>query len=201
MQEPGRPARHSGVGTNGAGLTMRREGVVGGVDPEPATGIEAFVAAHGPQLVRLATLLTASRQDAEDLWQETLVDLIRHWDRVEAAATPRAYARRVLVNRHLSTRRRPFWRRERPTDPVLLPDNAAEPIAIREPPGSVEALRQQLAALTPRVRTVLVLRYYEDLTDAEIAAALGIAKGSVSAAASRGIQALRLTLAKEATDD
>jgi RNA polymerase sigma factor (sigma-70 family) len=134
---------------------------------------EDFVAGYGRSLVRLAFVLSGDRQVAEDLAQTVLADAYRHWKRVRA---------------HLSWRRR-RWTTERPAD---LRQETGAPVA--DPADAVAArdqMRVLLNRLAPRARTVLVLRYYADLDDAAIAAAMGVSEGSVRATASRALASLR----------
>ena len=149
---------------------------------------EEFVAEQGATLLRLAFVLTSDRQLAEDLTQTALADAYRHWGKVAAARAPEAYVRRMLVNAHLSWRRR-RWTTERPS--ALDGISGAQ----ESDPGDAIAARQQLrallAGLAPRARTVLVLRYYVDLDDAAIAAAMGVTASSVRATASRALTSLR----------
>ncbi|MFC4069986.1 SigE family RNA polymerase sigma factor [Actinoplanes subglobosus] len=157
---------------------------------------ESFVAEHGQALVRLAFVLTGHRQQAEDLTQSALVDAYKNWAKVSAARRPDSYVRRVLVNRHLSWRRR-LWTTERPTELAegaagLLPD-PSDALADRD------HLRTMLADLAPRARTVLVLRYYADLSDAAIAETMGISESAVRSTASRALATLRARAAKQAT--
>jgi len=150
--------------------------------------VEAFVEQQGGALLRLAYVLTGDRHRAEDLAQTALVDVYRHWRKVSAARDPQAYARRVLVNAHLSAHRR-RWTRERPA-----PIDERDAGRVADPADAVaerEALRSRLAALAPRARTVLVLRYWADLDDAAIAEAMGIAPATVRATAARALATLR----------
>ncbi|MFD6609085.1 SigE family RNA polymerase sigma factor [Micromonospora chalcea] len=149
---------------------------------------EGFVSEHGQSLLRLAFVLSGNRQLAEDLTQSALVDAYRHWSKVVAARSPEAYVRRMLINAHLSWRRR-RWTSERPAE---LGDAAAD--EMRDPSDAVverENLRTLLAGLAPRARTVLVLRYYLDLDDAAIAEAMGVTESAVRATASRALARLR----------
>jgi RNA polymerase sigma-70 factor (sigma-E family) len=149
---------------------------------------EEFVAGYGRSLVRLALVLSGDRQVAEDLAQTVLADAYRHWKRVRAAANPEAYVRRMLVNAHLSWRRR-RWTTERPAD--LRQESGA---AVADPADAVAArdqMRVLLSGLAPRARTVLVLRYYADLDDAAIAAAMRVSESAVRATASRALASLR----------
>lgn len=149
---------------------------------------EAFVEQQGGALLRLAFVLTGDHHAAEDLAQTALAEVYRHWRKVSAARSPEAYARRVLVNSYLSGRRR-RWTSERPIDVAdhdlpSVRDHAA---------GVVErvTLRARVAALPPRSRTVLVLRFWADLDDDAIAEAMGTTASTVRATAARALAALR----------
>jgi RNA polymerase sigma-70 factor (sigma-E family) len=153
----------------------------------------AFVRASGERHLRVAVLLTGDWHAAEDLVQASLVKLYRAWPGVDqAGGDPDAYLRRIVVNTHRSWWRA-RWRREAPT--AQLPDR----------PGHVEdadqralavSIRQALGRLSPRQRAVLVLRYYEDLPETEIAALLGCSPGTVKTHAHRGLRALRAELGR-----
>jgi RNA polymerase sigma-70 factor (sigma-E family) len=149
---------------------------------------EAFVQQQGAALLRLAFVLTGDHHSAEDLAQTALADVYRHWRKVSAARSPEAYARRVLVNAYLSGRRR-RWTSERPVEvadhqlpPVM---DLADAVVLRE------TLRVRVAALPPRARTVLVLRFWADLDDVAIAEAMGTTSSTVRATAARALAALR----------
>jgi RNA polymerase sigma-70 factor (sigma-E family) len=149
---------------------------------------EDFVAGHGRSLLRLAFVLSADRHLAEDLTQTALADAYRNWRTVQAARSPEAYVRRMLVNSHLS------WRRRRSTTELPTDLREATGVVLADPAGAVAArdqMRVLLARLAPRARTVLVLRYYADLDDAAIAAAMGVNEGSVRSTASRALASLR----------
>lgn len=164
--------------------------VVRPVEASPALTIEQFIADHGAQLMRLAYLVTGSQVDAEDLWQETFTDVHRKWSKVSAAVSPHAYVRTMMMNRHTSAMRRK-WTGEHPTDPaayVMTSQAVADP---SERVDSDDALWQMLSTLPPRMREVLVLRYFEDLDDHAISEALGLAVSSVRSTASRALAHLR----------
>jgi RNA polymerase sigma-70 factor (sigma-E family) len=148
-------------------------------------GFSEFVRARHGALLRTAYLLTGHAQDAEDLVQTTLVKVVPQWRRI--ADNPEPYVRRVLVNENVSRWRRRRWR-ERPTDDV--PEQLAHDPDVAE----LVAVRSALASLAPRQRAVLVLRYYEGLTEAEIADQLGIAPGTVKSQARDGLARLRAAL-------
>jgi len=148
---------------------------------------EEYASARGPALLRLALVLTGDHQLAQDLTQSTLLDVFLHWRKVSRAEQPDAYVRRMMVNTYLGWRRR-RWFSERPslTAPPDLPvaDHAQHVV-------DEDACRQALARLSPRARTVLALRYYEDLDDRAIADVLGVGVSSVRSTASRALAALR----------
>jgi RNA polymerase sigma-70 factor (sigma-E family) len=150
----------------------------------------ALVAARAPALLRLAVMLTGDRAGAEDLLQSTLVHTQKHADRIAAMAAPASYLRRALVHEHISAVRR-LQRRVR-TAPLDGHD-----LGVDDDTGAVERrdLTWRLLATLPRQqRAVLVLRFYEDLPDREIAEALGCGESTVRSHASRALAALRAYL-------
>jgi RNA polymerase sigma-70 factor (sigma-E family) len=143
-----------------------------------------FVSQRSPALMRAAWLLTGDWHLAQDLVQ---VSLERSWPRWgRGVEHPEAYVRRVMLTTYLSWRRR-RWTGEIPT--ADLPEEATA----AELPDLRMALLSALATLSPRQRAVLVLRYFEDLSEQQTADALGCSVGTVKAHASRGLQQLRLT--------
>ena len=154
-------------------------------------GFTEFVVARRAALLRTAYLLTGHAQDAEDLVQTTLVKVVPQWRRIED--NPEPFVRRVLVNENVSRWRRRRWR-EHATD--VLPEGLAHD------PDRAEllAVREALRTLAPRQRAVLVLRYYEGLSEAEIAATLGIAPGTVKSQARDGLARLRQVLPADDND-
>lgn len=150
-------------------------------------GFAAFVRAEGTALVRTAVLLTGDRADAEDLVQVCLVRLAGRWERVD---DPHAYARTVLAR--LAVDR---WRRLRPAS-VALSERDAVGDATAASVARV-ALLGELRRLPARQRAVLVLRYYEGWSEAEIAVALGCSAGTVKTHAARGLARLRDRLGAE----
>ncbi len=152
-------------------------------------GFEEFVAARRPALLRTAYLLTGSHADAEDLVQTTLLRVVPHWRRI--AATPEPYVRRVLARESVTRWRGRRWRER------LV---ARAPDVPTGPTNERLALRGALARLSPRQRAVLVLRYYEDLTEVATAEALGISIGTVKSHARDGLARLR-ELAPEFLED
>jgi len=145
-----------------------------------------FVVARYARLVRAAILFGSSRQDAEDAVQETLIRCYSAWGRVSAANDRDAYVYRVLVN-GISRGMRRKWRGEIPY--AVMP----EPAPTDDPGAELSlshSVRASLARLSPEQRQVLVLRYFADLTESQIATVLGIAPGTVKSRASRAIAAL-----------
>lgn len=148
---------------------------------------EQFVRAHAPGLLRSAMLLTGSQERAEDLVQETLTRLLPQWHRVAGAQSPLAYVRRSMVNLFVSQRR---LMKSRDICMWDVPDgiagtDVADRVALRR------AVWELLASLPERQRAALVLRYYDDLPDAEIAAALDCRVATVRSMVSRALGALR----------
>ncbi|GAA4630407.1 SigE family RNA polymerase sigma factor [Actinoallomurus vinaceus] len=151
-------------------------------------GLPEFVAARQQALMRTAYLLTGDGDLAEDLVQSALVKVAARWGRVAAAGDPEAYVRKILYHEHISWWRRRGRHRDRPTadppEPEGRPDFAD---------GMVSAilLRQALGRLAPRQRAVIVLRFYEDRSEAETAALLGCSVGTVKSQTHRALSRLR----------
>ncbi|WP_436524922.1 SigE family RNA polymerase sigma factor [Actinoplanes sp. HUAS TT8] len=150
---------------------------------------EEFADSRLGALLRYACMLTGDPHAAEDLVQETMLRVQLHWWRVARSDAPDSYVRRILTNQFIESRRTSWWRRvllRADPDPVAAStsDHAAEN-AERDRVWSL------LAGLPRRQRAALVLRYYEDLPDQEIADILGCAVGTVRSAISRGLDALR----------
>lgn len=151
-----------------------------------------FVEARGASLTRLAFVLSGGDEHlALDLVQDTLLKAYRRWDRVSAAGSLNAYARRMLVNEFLSWRRRASSR-ESPVPAV--PD---APVVDVSPEGTSTELWSLICEMSPRQRAVLVLRYYEDLSDREIADLLDYRVGSVKVIAGRALNELRRRIGQE----
>lgn len=150
--------------------------------------LECFLAEHGERLLRIAIALTGSRADGEDLLQAALERLLPRWRTIPADAAV-SYLRRTLYNLAADGwRRRGAWRRAftrlGPQDAVSGTDAVAE-VDLRD------ALVRLLVQLPPRQRAVIVLRFWEQLTEAETAALLGCSAGTVKSATSRALLRLR----------
>lgn len=152
-------------------------------DPE----FREYVTARGRALLRTAYLLTGNLADAEDLVQAALAKTYLAWDRIEDRGALDGYVRRAMVNTHIS-----WWRRRRvqefPTDE--LPDQAVADHAGDS--DLSETLRRAIDRLPHRMRAAVVLRYYEDMTEAEVAERLGVSLGTVKSTVSRAVAKLRI---------
>lgn len=151
-------------------------------------GFDEFVAARGSALWRTAWLLTGDRQRAEDLVQTALGKAWPHFERISASGSFEAYVRKVLYTTYVAWWRR-RWNAEQPTasPPELIgdDDDGADRTAVRTDVATA------LAGLTRGQRAVIVLRYFEDLTEAQAAEVLGCSRGTVKSQASRALAALR----------
>jgi RNA polymerase sigma-70 factor (sigma-E family) len=157
-------------------------------DPAVATAIQftRFVTETSPRLLRTAWLLTSQREQAQDLTQLAFAKTFAAWRRVRYDDAE-AYARRVMVNSYIDWWRRAPWR-ERPTE--RLPEH----IAVPDHAQAIDertALAAALAQLTRRERTIIVLRYYVDLSEAEVAAHVGVSVGTVKSTSSKALAKLR----------
>ena len=151
-----------------------------------------FVAARSPALLRTAYLLTGDWGTAEDLLQTALTKIYLAWRRLGEIEAVEPYARRVLVNTSISWWRR-RWHGERPTE--VLPER---PVADRvDEQLERDALWRHVQSLPARQRAVLVLRFYEDLSEAQTAAILDISTGTVKSQTSRALNTLRNRLGAE----
>jgi RNA polymerase sigma-70 factor (sigma-E family) len=146
----------------------------------------SYMAARQASLLRTAYLLTGDRATAEDLTQTAFAKLYLSWDKVRDAGALDGYVRRILVNENNSLWRRAWKRREHSTD-----DLPEAPVHDEYDDGVGAALWAHVQTLPPKQRSVVVLRYYEELSEAETAAALGISVGTVKSQASRAIAGLR----------
>jgi len=151
-----------------------------------------FVAARGRALCRTAYLLTGDWQVGEDLVQEALTRTYLRRRTLRSAEALEPYARKVLVTLFLSSRRR-FWHRELPF--ASVPDQVSTDLL--DAAEDRRGLWPALLELSAQQRAVLVLRYFEDLTEADIAAVLGCSPGAVKTHAARGLDRLRKSISLE----
>jgi RNA polymerase sigma-70 factor (sigma-E family) len=164
----------------GAGVTMD-----GKARPRDAA-FSAYMEARQPSLLRTAYLLTGDRHTAEDLVQTSLAKLYLAWDKVDKRDSVDAYVRRILVNEHNSLWRRGWKKREHATE--VIPESHHTDTYDEGQRGAVWEVVQTLPR---KARAVVVLRYYEQLSEAETADALGISVGTVKSQASRALATLR----------
>jgi len=163
-----------------------------GSEPGAEQEFRDFVAARGAALHRTAYLLVGDWALAEDLVQTALVKTYLAWQRLGGIAAVEPYTRKVLVNTATSGFRR-RWHGERPTDelpPVAVADGADER-------AERDRVWQVVSTLPPRQRAVLVLRYYEDLSEAETARLLEVSVGTVKSQGARAMETLRQRLTAE----
>ncbi|GAA1643571.1 SigE family RNA polymerase sigma factor [Actinoplanes couchii] len=149
-------------------------------------GFPEFVRQQWGPLLRSAYLLTGDRSHAEDLVQAALEKTHRKWRKVAAMDAPTAYVYRVMVNTATSWRRRRSWGE--------IPQLPADTARADDPYEQIEHRQQLYAALRklpPKMRAVLVLRYFQDMSEADTADIMGCSVGSVKSQASRGLQRLR----------
>ena len=162
--------------------------------PAPRDGAESsidlefheFVVSRGRSLLHAAYLLTGNLADAEDLVQSALAKTYQAWNRIEDRKALDGYVRRAMVNTHIS-----WWRRrkvdEYPTDDI--PD---QPVADSSDSSEIhDSLRRALDRLPHRMRAAVVLRFFEDMTEAEVADVLGVSQGTVKSTVSRAVAKLR----------
>jgi RNA polymerase sigma-70 factor (sigma-E family) len=151
---------------------------------------EEFVQAHVEDLVRLAHLITWDEVEAEDLVQECLMRAAKRWPKIRGMEHPVGYVRRVLVNLALDGKRRRSQELAELTQAVpILAD--ARATAAFDALGAREELLNALGQLPRQQRTVLGMRYFLDLSEAQTAELLGCSTGTVKSAASRGLTRLR----------
>jgi RNA polymerase sigma-70 factor (sigma-E family) len=178
-----RPESDSGTARFAAPAVVRPRMRPSSDDP----GFRDYVTSRRRSLLRMAFMLTRNQADAEDLLQSALAKTYQAWDRIEDRNALDGYVRRAMVNTHIS-----MWRRRRleeyPTDDI--PDRA-----VADHAGDSElsdALQRALDRLPSRMRTAVMLRYFEDMSEAEVAQALGISQGTVKSTVSRAVAKLRI---------
>ena len=154
---------------------------------------ENFVRAHLPRLLRYATMLTGDREQAADLVQDVLVKAYRRWQRISDADHPDRYVLRMVTNDFLS------WRHSRSARLIAVGDPPDEPAPddFTADQAARDDMWQRLARLPRRQRAVVVLRYYEQLADPDIADLLGCAQATVRAHAFKALTTLRHRLTTE----
>ncbi|WP_395659330.1 SigE family RNA polymerase sigma factor [Nocardioides sp.] len=151
------------------------------------TDFTAYLEARQGRLLRTAYLLTGDQHQAEDLLQTSLAKLYLAWDRVQDRGSVDAYVRRIMVNENNSLWRRAWKRREQSHD--VVPETA--PVHDVYDEGLGASVWEVVQTLPRRARAVVVLRYYEQLSEAETAEVLGISVGTVKSQTSRALASLR----------
>ncbi|SEG76573.1 RNA polymerase sigma-70 factor, sigma-E family [Nonomuraea solani] len=150
---------------------------------------QAFADAHQHRLLRLAYLLTGDVHLGEDLLQSVLVRMYGRWPKLRHVDRPEAYARRTMVNQYIS------WRRRRGANEVSIADPPERACSPEDSPEDSTVLRlvlhQALMRLTPKQRAVLVLRFYEDRTERDVADLLGCSVGTVKSQTHHALARLR----------
>jgi len=151
-----------------------------------------FVAARSPALLRSAYLLTGDRDRAEDLLQTALTKTYVAWPRIRDVASIEGYVRRTMTTTATS-----WWRRHRERPSAALPERGVDQLGNQL---ERDALWEHVRALPAKQRAVLVLRYYEGLSEGEIAELMRISRGTVKSHTSRALAALRRRLEEESTE-
>jgi RNA polymerase sigma-70 factor (sigma-E family) len=158
---------------------------------------DEYVRLRGPALVRLARLIAGDRHRGEDLVQEVLTRAYPRWNRILAGGQPEVYLRRMLVNAHLSWRRR---RSSTETADGQARIERADRADFSAEAADRDAVWRLIAELPPRQRATIVLRFYEDLDDFAIAEILGCSPVTVRTHAMRALAALRQRIAVSQED-
>ena len=203
----------AGLGRYQAWLREHSETAAGGPAAADAVAPDAFLAApaertewsadlaviemysmHYPALVRLAAMLVRDTQTAEEVVQDAFIAMHDAWDRLRDTDKALAYMRQAVVNRSRSVlRHRLVVEKNLQKPPPDMPSAEAGALTLLERSAVVAALRH----LPERQREAIVLRYYADLSEAEIAAAMHISRGAVKSHTSRGMAALRAALEED----
>jgi RNA polymerase sigma-70 factor (sigma-E family) len=156
----------------------------------PSSEFDSFVRARTPALLRSAYLLTGDQHLAEDLVQNALARTHRHWSKLHEAGNAEAYTRKTMYHLQVS-----WWRRRRIAESLGtdMPDRApaAQP-DLADATALRLSLRSALRLLTARQRAVLVLRFFDDLTEAQAAEMLGVTVGTVKSQTARALARLRV---------
>lgn len=146
----------------------------------------AYVTARGPTLLRIARMLCGDRVEAEDLLQAALTKTYQAWNRIQDRAAIDGYVRRAMVNTQIT-----WWRRRKLEE---FPTDELPELPVDDQTGRAElhdSLSRALRRLPERQRAAVILRYYEDLSEPEIAGLLGISVGTVKSTVSRAVAKLR----------
>lgn len=169
------------------------------MDIEDERRFREFVGARSKALLQTAYLLTGDWEHSRDLVQSALAGLARRWGQLAEPGRAEAYARKAIYHAHVDRTRRLSWRRERTT--ATVPDTPAE---LSDPADLVASRQDVIAALRklpPGQRAVVVLRYFEDRTDEDIAGVLGISTGTVRSQRFKALKALRVSVGNDLKEE
>lgn len=156
---------------------------------------EEWLQAELPRLLRFADVLCGGPDPAEEVVQDVAIKVHARWSKISRLEFPQAYVRRMIVNEYLSWRRK--WSRMIP-QAEFTEHGAAGQAGFAEQHADRAELTMELAKLPRRQRAVLVLRYFEGLSDADIATVLGCSSATVRSHVSRGLSALRIEMSPAA---
>ena len=159
---------------------------------------EEWFGAQLPQLVRFTTVLCGGPDPAEEVLQDVAIKAMRRWDTLRDLDHPEAYLRRMIVNEHLSWRRK--WSRLVPQAELFEPATTTGPPDFTDQHAERAALAAELDKLPRRQKAVLVLRYFEGLPDSEIADLLGCRASTVRSHVARALATLRIELGPAPAD-
>jgi len=192
MRNAARPAGEPSSGLPGAGPATTAAATL--AEPDVDWAVSALYREHYRSLVRLAALLVRDIATAEEVVQDSFVAMHDGWRRLRDTDKALSYLRQTVVNRSRAVlRHRAVVDRNAPSPPPDMPSAEHGAIALLERSAVVAALR----TLPPRQREALVLRYYGNLSEAQIAAAMGISQGAVKSHTARAMIALRAVLERE----
>jgi RNA polymerase sigma-70 factor (sigma-E family) len=158
---------------------------------------DAFMTASWPSLYRTAVLMTGDTHLAEDMLQNAMAKVYKSWHRVSRVDHPRSYVRAILAN-EVST----WWRRQSSSElPVEMWPDGVSTAGFADQVVDADRMWRALSTLPARQRAVVVLRYYEDLSGAEVASVLGISEGAVKSHTHRALRALETALTTGAANE
>lgn len=177
-------------------VTQADDATAAAVEDKDAA-FERYVASRQHALLRTAVMLTGDHATGEDLLQTALSRLYLAWHRVQRNSSLDGYVRRIMVNEYTSWWRRAWRRRETSVDPAHLVRAPRSGRGVDDEVAERAAVWRVVQVLPPRQRAAVVLRYYEDLSEAETAEVLGCTVGTVKSSTHRALATLRAQLGVE----